>query len=454
MKKIAIGCFLLLTACTGAKAPAELLEKQLTADEAVQKYGAEFGLADVVGIAKERNLDLQTAKLKQEIARIDKQLAIGNLLPKIDFLAGYERSSNSLHAGLPKGFLGLPAEVQVQLLDEDFYAYSLNAQLPVFVPSLWFLAIAKQKGEDIQILLTSLSEKLIVLKTMSEYFYIQALEKEEQVLKNESLASREFLKQAEISLKTESILPWELEQAKAYAMIKDLAVRQNSREQEIARLRLLQSLNFPFDMKFSLLPEEKELADLPSLEDCILQALEHNEKWKISDLSNQVQADVKNMAISNFLPKIVLDGTFFSFDNTVITESHVSFLSVMGLFSIFNGFKNINEYRKALRQQEISELELVREYWTLLAEVRNAYNNVLSAKELFAAAKTNLSAAQGKYRQKQAERKYEIIDLKEYYEALKEYHAAVGFYEKSYYQYRLAQGTLAVAMGKNPYEAK
>lgn len=454
MKKIAIGCFLLLTACMGAKSPAVLLENQLTAEEAVQKYGTEFDLPAVIAIAGERSLDLQIAKLKQEIARIDKQLAMGNLLPTLNLLAGYERSYDTLHIELPTKLIALPYNLQLPVLDEDFYAGSLNAQLPVFVPSLWFLASAKQKGEDIQVLMTSLSEKLIALKTMSEYFYIQALEKEELVLKNEYLASREFLKQAEISLKTESILPWELEQAKAYAMVKELEVRQNSREQEIARLRLLQSLNFPFDMKFSLLPVNKEFADLPSLEDCILQALEQNEKWKISDLSNQVQADVKKMAISNFLPKIVLGGTFFSFDNNVITESHGGFWSVMGLFSVFNGFKNINEYRKALRLQKISELELVREYWALLAEVRNGYNNVLSAKELFAAAETNLSAAKGKFRQRQAERKYEMTDLKEYYEALKEYHAAVGFYEKSYFQYRLAQGTLAVAMGKNPYETK
>ena len=108
---------------------------------------------------------------------------------------------------------------------------------------------AKDKGADIQTLLTSLSEKLITLSVMSEYFYLLSLASEENALQNEKSAAEELCRQAEISLRTESILPWEFEEAKAYFLSKELALQQNKREQQIANFNILQSLHIPFDVQ-------------------------------------------------------------------------------------------------------------------------------------------------------------------------------------------------------------
>lgn len=452
MKKTAVFLFLFLSACLGDKSSLPtVIESQLQASEVAEKYGDTLNLGQAVSIAAERNLDLQITHLKQEIAQIEKQIAVGSLLPQVNIIAGYERNYQDLHLGLPtKGIL--PYNLSVPVLDEDFYAYAVSAQIPVFVPSLWFLVSARQKGEDIQNLVTKLSEKLITLKVMSEYFYLSALQGEEKARENEKLSAAEFYKQAEISYRTESILLWELQQAEAYKLSAELLYSQNRRSQEIAYKQLLQTLNFPYDSKIRFEPADFETKKIPDLETCILQALEQNEKWKIADLSVGVRSDAKKIAISNFLPKIVLGGTWLGFDNNWITEDSGGFVSVLGLLSVFNGFKNINEYRKALRQEKISEIQLVQEYWTLLREVHAAYNNVLSGSEQFRLALVNKEAMQGKLKQKQAEKKYDVIDLKEYYDVLKEYYGAVNFYEKAYFQYRLALGTLAIAMGKNPYD--
>lgn len=426
-------------------------EYSAAAEEIKKQYGTEFSLQTVLDIAAERNLELQTAKLEQEIAEIEKQLAIGNLLPQVNVLAGYERSYETLKARIPAAALGMPYNLEVPVLDEDFYASAVTAQLPVFVPSLWILVSARQKGEDIQGLLTSLSKKLIQLQTMSEYFYWQALQAEQKALENEYLAAEELVRQADIALKTESILPWESDQAKAYAMAKAVAVKKNLREQKNAELKMLQTLNFPFDTEMTLQEVSKNFSVLPPLEDCILQALEQNEQWKISGLSAKVQTDVKRMAVSEFLPKIIVGGTLFAFDNNILAQNSGGFLSVAGLLSVFNGFKTVNEYRKALRREKIAEIALVREYWAMIAQIHSAYSAVLTAEEVFRTAEVNVSAMRGKLAQKQAEMKYAAIDLKEYYEALKEYHSAVGFYDRAYFQYRLSLGTLYIAMGQKPY---
>lgn len=416
-----------------------------------EKYHNTLNLEQTVELALERNLDLQTARIKQEIAQIDKQIAIGNLLPQVNIAADYTKNYDQLHLGVPTKSIGLPANLALPVLDSSFYAYSLNAQLPVFVPSLWFLVSAKDKGADIQTLLTSLSEKMVTLSVMSEYFYMQSLASEEKALENEKLSAEELLRQADISLRTESILPWEFEEARAYFLSKQLALQQNKREQQIAYFNILQSLHVPFTATINFLPLENEIFAVPTLEDCILQALDKNEKWKISALSLQINEDIKKSAVSNFLPKIMLGGSVLNFDNNLFLEDNTSFLSLFGMFSIFNGFKTVNEYRKALRQQEIVEIELIKEYWTLITEIHSAYNSVQNARELYIVAQTNLKAMQGKFKQKQSEYKHEAIDLKEYYEALKEYHEAIGFHKKAYFQYRLAQGTLAVSMGEKPW---
>lgn len=416
-----------------------------------EKYNNTLNLEQAVELALERNLDLQVARLKQEIAQIDKHIAIGNLLPQVNIVADYTKNYDQLHLGVPTKSLGFPANLAMPLLDSNFYAYSLNAQIPVFVPSLWFLVSAKDKGADIQTLLTSLSEKLITLSVMSEYFSMQSLESEENALENEKLSAEELLRQAEISLKTESILTWEYDEAKAYFLSKKLALQQNKREQQIVYFNVLQSLHIPFDEKIKFLPLEKEVFAVPTLEECILQALDKNEKWKISALSLQIQEDIKKGSVSEFLPKIILGGNILNFDNNLLLEDNASFLSLFGMFSIFNGFKTVNEYRKALRQEKIAEIELIKEYWTLITEIHSAYNSVQNARELFNVAETNLHAMQGKFKQKKSEYKHQSIDLKEYYEALKEYHEAISFHEKAYFQYRLAYGTLAVSMGENPY---
>ncbi len=425
----------------------EAIKTQLT-----RKYHNTLNLEQVIALAKERNLDLQIARIKQEIAQIDKQIAVGNLLPQVNILADYTKNYDQLHLDFPTKLLGFPHNLAVPILDSSFYAYAFNAQIPVFVPSLWFLVSAKNKGLDIRTLLTSLSEKLVALSVMSEYFYMFSLAGEENALLHEKLSAEELVRQAKISLRTESILPWEFDEATAYFLSKELALQQNKREQEIAYFHILQSLHVPFDVQITFLPLEKEIFSLPNLENCIFQALEENEKWKISALSLKIREDVKKSAISEFLPKIILGGNIFSFDNNLLLEDNASFLSLFGLLSVFNGFKTVNEYRKALRQEKIAELELVKEYWTLISEIHSAYNSMQNARELFGVAETNLQAMEGKFKQKQAEYKHELIDLKEYYSALKEYHEAISFHEKAYFQYRLAVGTLAIAMGKNPYQ--
>lgn len=452
---VIILCFGILGACSWKNSfSADSLiqsDQETVRTQLAEKYHNTLNLEQAVSLAKERNLDLQIARIKQETAQIDKQIAIGNLLPQVNILADYTKNYDQLHLNFPAKALGFPRNLAIPVLDGSFHAWSLNAQLPVFVPSLWFLVSARDKGADLQTLLTSLSEKLITLSVMSEYFYLLSLKDEENALQNEKLSARELARQAEISLRTESILPWEFEEANAYFLSRELALQQNKREQETAYYHVLQSLHVPFDVQLTFLPPEKELFTLPSLEDCVLQALEHNEKWKISALSLQIRTDVKRSAISEFLPKIVLGGNMLNFDNNLLLEDNAGFFSIFGLLSIFNGFKTVNEYRKALLQEKIAEIELVKEYWTLITETYSAYHNTQNTQELFAVAKTNLQAMQGKFKQKKAEYKHESIDLKEYYGALKEYHEAISFYEKAYFQYRLAVGTLAIAMGKNPY---
>ena len=43
-----------------------------------------------------------------------------------------------------------PSSLETKLIDESFYTTGVAAQIPIFVPSTWYLYSARQKGEEYQ----------------------------------------------------------------------------------------------------------------------------------------------------------------------------------------------------------------------------------------------------------------------------------------------------------------
>lgn len=477
MKKKILALFFsfLLIGCSNnqEKKPEEKIAV-LTGKDYLKQYGTSISLEEAIQIARERNLDIKTKRLEREIAGLDRKIAFGNFLPSINVMGGYTKLDNQVDIGmdtssLKNGLAGLsnlhpplssiggalgnliPNTLSTRLIDESFYTYGVGVQMPVFVPSTWFLYSARKKGEKISELAENLTDKMIQLQIMGEYFYILALQSERDYLVNQLNSAKEIEKKARVSLKVQGILPWELDKAKTLVKARELSLNNNERDLKVAKMNLMKSLNLnPLDdivIEDISIPQK----EIPDLEDCIYEAISQNEILKISDTASGVSGDIKKIAISNFLPKVILGGGYIENNNDIFLDSSVGFGNISGVLSIFNGFKNINEYKKAVRRENISQMKVEKEFLTVIIETSRAYNNVEKARELCEIADLNYKAESGRIKQKNSEKKVGMIGEDEYLSSLSSYDEAFSMKKKADFQYQMALGALSIAMGKNPF---
>ena len=480
MKKKILALFFsfLLIGCSNnqEKKPEEKIAT-LTGKDYLKQYGSSISLEEAIQIARERNLDIKTKRLEREVASLDRKIAFGNFLPSINVMGGYTKLDNQVDIGMDTsslknnglagalenlkpglgqvvgGALGnlIPNTLSTRLIDESFYTYGVGVQMPVFVPSTWFLYSARKKGEKISELAENLTDKMIQLQIMGEYFYILALQSERDYLVNQLNSAKEIEKKARISLKVQGILPWELDKAKTLVKARELSLNNNERDLKIAKMNLMKSLNLnPLD---DIVIEDISITqkEIPTLEDCIYEAISQNEILKISDTASGVSSDIKKIAISNFLPKVILGGGYIENNNDIFLDSSVGFGNISGVLSIFNGFKNINEYKKAVRRENISQMKVEKEFLTVIIETSRAYNNVEKARELCEIADLNYKAESGRIKQKSSEKKVGMIGEDEYLSSLSSYDEAFSMKKKADFQYQMALGALSIAMGKNPF---
>ena len=467
-KILIIFCLMVLAGCSNTK-PKEPEERlaTLAGREYLEKYGKTISIDEAVEIAKERNLDLKVKSLEREISSLDRKIAFGNFLPSINVMGGYTKLDDNIDldvdvselsssmGGLLHGMgipISIPSSMNSRFVDKSFYTFGVSAQIPVFVPSTWYLYSARKKGEKISGLVEEFAEKMLELQVMGEYYYILALQSERAALENELKSARELENKVKISLKVEAVLPWEYEKAKAFVKMKEYALNENERDLKNAKMRFMRTLNLNPLEDIELEDEIIFPEEIPSMEDCIYSAVSGNEILKIAETGKDITNDMKKIAVTNFLPKIILGGGYINNSNEILSDPDFLYGNVTGVLSIFNGFKNINEYKKAVRREKIGELKLEKEFMTVVVETAKAYRNLEKAQEMREIANLNFKGEKGRLHQKRAERKVDMIGDEEYFRAVSSYEAAFAMKKKADFQYAMALGSLKIAMGQDPFK--
>lgn len=431
-----------------------LADKENESKKYFQQYNNTLTLDRAIQLSVERNLTLKTKTIEQEIAKLDRKIAFGNFLPKISLGYSYtmlndkimgEAKDVTLPIQLPMS-LGL----ETRLVDKNLSLFSVNAQMPIFVPAIWFLYSARQKGENISSLTRDLTEKMIKLQTIGQYHYILALESEKEYLKQELESAKEFNRSAKIALEAEAILPWEYEGTEQIVQMREFALKQNARDLQSAKISLMNNLDMYPLLDFQLeKPLYNEDVKMPTLEETIYEALKNSELIQIREGAEDISKDVTKIAISNFLPKIVLTGGYFNTSNAALSDPDFFMGTLGGMFSIFNGFQNVNEYKKARKNQEIAFIKREEEIMKVIFETVNAYNSLGSSREERDIALKNFAVNTGRFNQKKIEKETDSIDNWEYIQGVAEYEKALSSKEKAEYKYRVSLATLNMLTGKD-----
>lgn len=454
--------------CSNTKSFHNQKIKKLTEVESLKKYGESISLAEALKIGEERNLTLKIKTLQREVATLDKNISFGNFLPSINLVGNYSQLDNDINidfdvselttslgnafSAIGESAIASQTTMSSTLIEKSSYTYGVNAQIPIFVPSYWYLYSAKKNGEDMSKLVESLSKKLIELQITSQYFYILTLQSQEIYLKNEIKSIEETTKRAKISLEVESIMPWEYKKALVLLKTKKYNLKENKRNLKIAKMNLLKSLDLnPID-NITLESYNFKQKPFPDLEECILNSLTNNEALKISNLNVDVSQNVKKIAISNFLPKIILGGGYVNNSNKILSDPSFLNVNVSGVISLFNGFKNINEYKKAVKKEKIANLNLEKEFMKTIIETANAYYNLKKIDELLAISKLNLNAEKEKLKQSKAELSVGIIGEDKYFNSLASYNQSLTAVKNLEFNYNLSLSSLNITMGKSPID--
>ena len=431
-----------------------LADKENESKKYFQQYNNTLTLDRAIQLSVERNLTLKTKTIEQEIAKLDRKIAFGNFLPKISLGYSYTMLNDKImgetrDTALPIP-LPIPLGLETRLVDKNLSLFSVNAQMPIFVPATWFLYSARQKGENISSLTRDLTEKMIKLQTIGQYHYILALESEKEYLKQELESAKEFNKSAKIALEAEAILPWEYEGTEQIVQMREYALKQNARDLQSAKMSLMNNLDMYPLLDFQLeKPQYNEDVKMPTLEETIYEALKNSELIQIREGAEDISKDVTKIAISNFLPKIVLTGGYFNTSNAALTDPDFFMGTLGGMFSIFNGFQNVYEYKKARKNQEIAFIKREEEIMKVIFETVNAYNSLESSREEREIALKNFAVNTGRFNQKKLEKETDSIDNWEYIQGVAEYEKALSLKEKAEYKYRVSLATLNMLTGKD-----
>jgi len=138
---------------------------------------------------------------------------------------------------------------------------------------------------------------------------------------------------------------------------KENALKNNERDLKIAKMNLMNDIGLDPYAEFRLVIPEDTVYKLPPLEDIVYDALVNSEVIKINHNLVAISKDKIKIAMSRFLPQISLDAGVVGTSISYLNPQNILFAAITGFLSLFNGFKDVNEYKKAKLQSEAAYIQ-------------------------------------------------------------------------------------------------
>lgn len=436
-----------------------LKEKKISTESLRREKEGMLNLDECIDLALKNNSQIKLKEIETKIAKIDKNISFGNFLPRVSAMYSISELDRYVSATIPApditlGILGgitlpsLPITLTSRMVDKDFRNYALSAQLPIFVPATWFLYSAREKGENISLYTEDLTKKMIKLKVISEYYYILALVSEKLVLENEYEYVQKLSKNAKLALETESILEWQKEQTELLVKQKENALKNNERDFKIAKMNLMSDLGLDLNADFRFVIPEDIDYELPPLEDVVYDALVNSELIKINHNIVAISKDKIKIAMSRFLPQISLGGGIIGTGISYLDPKNILFGAITGFLSLFNGFKDVNEYKKAKLQSEAAYIQREDVIMNTIISAVNSYNNVQKSIEDKELADMNYNIAEQRFKQKKLENEVGNITDADLLKEMAELEKAASLKEKAEYKYSVSVEALKMLIEK------
>ncbi len=402
----------------------KLRERTATYEE---KYQGEVSLEDCWEIARQESIPLRSQDLSREISRLQRHIAFANFLPvveaEMDYTAWHRQPATDISdmdvTLFDRFVVPLPIDY-LPLHDKRMRNAAVSAHMPLFVPKTWFLYSMRRRGEEIENLLHDLTEQMVYLQLVSQYYHCLSLQHSIDVLKTQLDAVENLYREASDWYEEGLILSWELEEIEIMVRHKENALQTTERRLEEALGELWMNTGLSPSAPFQLQESEPYHAfdwTEKEQEELILKALLENPRMYIHDHEVDIQEDQVKIAITRFLPEISGFARYEGTSNEMARYSTNYLWGVAGVLTIFDGFANINEYRAARRRAEQTYLQREEAGLSLMLQVIKAYNRLQDSLETQQIMKKSLSMQESHLATKEAEFSEGMITLSELLQA-------------------------------------
>ncbi len=396
-------------------------------------------LDDCIRIALANNLDVRSAEISQRLARLDRNIAFGAMLPQIDI--------QHTDAGRSKPHLVRSANGYLEMSDERIAQTAVRVQQPIFVPQAWLVYQARKKGEDIAALVTERTRQIISLQVTAKYYACLSQTDARQAIA-QSLKEAETLADEVAALRREGLATEsELLRVRTLRQSRANDLAENARANASARAALLKTMGLDPFADIRLCVPAPVAAEPGSLPEQILLAMRNRMELRIADRQIGIRKDQIHLAIADFLPNLV---GMASYNNT--SDSYVRYgdfwtYGLSGVMTVFDGFRNVFAYKAARKQHEQAFVDREQTCLSIMLAVQAAGQQVDRATEQVELAQSALRAAAAELSEARAQWREGLLTPSRRREAMAQYDQARVNVALAAYQQQIAMAALRDVLG-------
>lgn len=434
---------LLAAGCTSFDAVQARKDQSLSFTESLRRQSQDLlakplALDDCIRIAMTNNYAARQADLDTELYRIGKNVAFTAFLPNVSASAGYSSYSKTPNP----------------MTEKRFGNASLDANIPIFMPSAWFLYAATRQGFKAAELAANFVRQGIVLQTSQNYYQVLVLQDTVAALESQLKAALENADRIEGLAREGFFTPWERDQARYQAEARQFELNAARRQLEVARGDLLVAMglapilgsdaNKAFRLSGDIGDTRRPAGEIADL---VLTALEVHPSLLIADRQVVMQEHAVRQAFTAFLPVISLSSSGTWTGNELADNASNWLTGFGGTWKLFSGLANVARYKAAKVERRQSELERESTFLNVMLQVIAADAAVRDAAESAKLRQLAYSVAAAKHADYEAKSREGLLPLSDALDARAVMDLAQVALVKSRYAEKLAIASLELAMG-------
>ena len=412
---------------------------------AVLSTSSELTLDDCVRIALDNNLALKSKEINSRLAALERQAAFSAFLPTIELEADYVDSDHQQAVWTGSGYLPMSDKAVTRL--------AVTAAQPVFLPRAWLFYSMRKNSEDIARLVEERAREIVTLRVTSAYFACLSFDRATPALETAAAQARSLAGELRALEREGLVMRSDLARAEALLAAREAELASNRRAAVGARAALLNEMGLA-PLAPVTLGEPAPLArDARELPDQILAAMRNRPELYAADRAVEASDTAVRAAIADFLPSLLLVGSYTSSTDGYLRYSDLWSGGVRGVLTVFDGFSNVARYRAARAGREEAYLRREEACVSVMLEVLYARLQSENASESARVAEARLAAAESALAEAEALAREDMVAQSARLDSLAERDAAQAQAAVARYREQVARATLADVIGK-PREEK